>query len=118
MLAGFVLPGDQRSAFVYDGFARLCRAVVIETDSGVYPPWRADREFIAHAREDIPRLLAYVRELEQKLSPKPAEDVRLVHLSHPLLYRTMCGLDPRQAGADFEATWDRSEVSCPRCREG
>jgi hypothetical protein len=37
---------------------------IIQTDSGVYGPCIADREFIAHARTDIPALLTRVAQLE------------------------------------------------------
>ena len=36
---------------------------IVRTDSGVYPPSLDDAEFIAHARVDLPTLLAYVEHL-------------------------------------------------------
>lgn len=36
---------------------------IVETDMGHYPPYRVDREFIAHARQDVPDLLAEVERL-------------------------------------------------------
>lgn len=36
---------------------------VVVTDSGVYPPDPKTAEFIAHAREDVPKLIAEVRKL-------------------------------------------------------
>jgi hypothetical protein len=47
----------------YFGSPREPVAIII-TDGGHYPPADADRPFIAHAREDVPWLLARVSELE------------------------------------------------------
>lgn len=44
-------------------------AQIVKTDTGVYPPDFADAEFIAHAREDVPRLVAEVRRLRALLTP-------------------------------------------------
>lgn len=40
---------------------------IIVTDGGVYPPHGADRPFLAHARTDVPTLLAEVRRLRALL---------------------------------------------------
>lgn len=37
--------------------------LIVETDSGYYPPMRPDADFIAHARQDVPDLLAEVARL-------------------------------------------------------
>lgn len=42
---------------------------IIETDSGYYPPRDNDRAFIAHARDDIPWLLAEIERLTISQSP-------------------------------------------------
>jgi hypothetical protein len=47
---------------------------IIITDSGFYPPEDHDRPFIAHARSDIPYLLARVRELEAGLAEYANDD--------------------------------------------
>jgi len=51
---------------------------IIETDGGVYPPRDNDREFIAHARTDLPELLAWVENarlvLEAVEIPVPTPD--------------------------------------------
>ena len=39
------------------------RLTLVETDAGVYGPTMPDAQFIAHARTDIPALLAYIDEL-------------------------------------------------------
>lgn len=40
---------------------------IVQTDSGVYPPKKADAAFICHARMDIPLLVAEVRRLRSLL---------------------------------------------------
>lgn len=45
-------------------------ARIIETDGGEYPPRDNDRAFIAHAREDIPWLLAEVGRLQKELDER------------------------------------------------
>jgi len=40
---------------------------IVETDSGCYPPYLADAEFIAQARTDVPALLAEVERLRAEL---------------------------------------------------
>lgn len=49
----------------YDGSPGSAR--IIETDSGVYPPFATDRAFIAAARTDVPTLLRIVEALDAKL---------------------------------------------------
>ena len=40
---------------------------IIVTDGGYYPPHNGDRDFIAHAREDIPNLLTHIDALQARL---------------------------------------------------
>jgi hypothetical protein len=40
---------------------------IVITDSGYYPPLKADAAFIAHARQDVPALVAEVRRLRKAL---------------------------------------------------
>ena len=40
--------------------------VIAETDMGVYGPTMPDAQFIANARTDVPALLAYVNDLEER----------------------------------------------------
>ena len=40
--------------------------VLVETDAGVYGPTMPDAQFIAAARTDVPALLAYVNDLEER----------------------------------------------------
>lgn len=48
------------------------RTPIIDTDQGFKPPFdEAEREFIAKARTDIPRLLAEVRRLQEELELEP-----------------------------------------------
>lgn len=46
-----------------DGIVDAEGYAIVKTDSGVYPPEQATAEFIAHARTDVPRLIAEVRRL-------------------------------------------------------
>jgi hypothetical protein len=51
---------------------KMGRYYIMTTDEGVYVDMYgdgldADAEFIAHAREDIPRLLAYIKHLEDEI---------------------------------------------------
>ncbi len=39
------------------------------TENGLVPASRADQEFIAHARQDVPRLVVEIRRLRGKASP-------------------------------------------------
>ncbi len=51
--------GNTRGIGSGTNYDDICR-----TDSGAYPPCIADAEFIVHAREDVPALLAEVRRLQ------------------------------------------------------
>ena len=42
------------------------RLTLVETDAGVYGPTMPDAQFIAHARTDIPALLAHIEELAER----------------------------------------------------
>jgi hypothetical protein len=44
------------------------RLTLVETDAGVYGPTMPDAQFIAYARTDIPALLAYIEELEGRVT--------------------------------------------------
>lgn len=55
---------------------------IIITDSGCYPPEGADAEFIAHAREDIPRLLAEIARLRTMLDAHYETKELLDHLEY------------------------------------
>lgn len=48
-----------------DGLVGADGYAVLRTDSGIYPPDMPTLEFIAAAREDIPRLVAEVRRLQR-----------------------------------------------------
>lgn len=50
-------------------------------DSGVYPPWGDDAAFIAHAREDIPALIAEVRRLQAEIAE--ASDLLYTYVTRP-----------------------------------
>lgn len=52
-----------------DGITAASGRELIITDSGYYPPGVADAEFIAHAREDIPFLLAEIDRLSGARRP-------------------------------------------------
>ena len=45
---------------------------IVVTDCGYYPPRYADAAFIAHAREDVPWLVAEVERLRAELAAKEA----------------------------------------------
>lgn len=47
------------------GIESSCGESIVETDCGIYPPFLQDAEFIAHARQDIPRMLATIEALEE-----------------------------------------------------
>lgn len=49
---------------------RDMREVVVDTDDCSFPPMRADAAFIAHARQDIPDLLAEVAAIKEELATK------------------------------------------------
>ena len=55
-----------------------------------WPPVAADAEFIAHAREDLPRLLAAVRAVEAVHEPIDALNVRINRIQKVC---TGCGTD-------------------------
>ena len=44
------------------------RLTLVETDAGVYGPTMPDAQFIAHARADGPALLAYIEELNNRVT--------------------------------------------------
>lgn len=44
------------------------RTRIVETDGGCYPPRKPDAIFIAHARTDVPALVADNRKLQAKLA--------------------------------------------------
>lgn len=46
---------------------------IVKADCGVYPPEKEDADFIAHAREDIPKLLAEVERLRKQVAELDAE---------------------------------------------
>jgi hypothetical protein len=51
---------------------------VVRTDLGCYPPDMVTAEFIAHARTDMPRLLAEVRALRAEVEAARLERNRLL----------------------------------------
>lgn len=53
------------------------RLTLVETDAGHYGPTMPDAQFIAHARADIPALLAYIEEVEQENVKLREEFLRL-----------------------------------------
>jgi hypothetical protein len=57
---------------------------IVETDSGCYGPNPADADFIAHAREDVPALLAEVSRLSAELERAEA---RVLVLDEANLHR-------------------------------
>lgn len=54
------------------------RNAIVTTDGGVYGPRMPDADFIAHAREDVPKLLGEVRRLRADVQRlERAADARL-----------------------------------------
>jgi hypothetical protein len=49
------------------------------------PPNFENAEFIAHARTDIPKLLAHVAELEAKLAPYEKIEQRIINREYPII---------------------------------
>lgn len=58
---------ERNSSGWIDGIRAPNGDEIVKTDFGVYPPERPDAEFIAHARTDVPKLLAEVRMLKYYL---------------------------------------------------
>jgi hypothetical protein len=80
---------------------------IVETDSGYYPPRRMDADFIAAAREDVPKLVAEVRRLQHQLNQAIAllngETVELpIVTTHPQYSGKIRLLDEERDIADYE----------------
>ena len=84
---------------------------IVKTDCGIYPPEMPDAEFIAHAREDIPALVAEVR----RLRAEAAEPRTICGVSQPSAREHYCVKEYDHEGhhGHIGAAWTRNGAKWP-----
>lgn len=103
-----------------DGIYTASGERIVETDSGVYPPKEPDAQFIAHAREDVPWLLAQVAALQdwKERMQKMATPSDFLTECNTRLEQQVAALtqqikdllrDKSQLGEERAAEWTRAE---------